>query len=89
MKKTDLILGFIIGIITALVGTFLFLISFTDYSINDIQLIKQQGILGKVITIGAILNLIIFFILLQKKEELMARGVILSMIILTIITLFL
>ena len=89
MKKTDLILGFIIGIITALIGAFLFLVSFTDYTINDIQLIKQQGILGKIITIGAILNLIIFFILLQKKKELMARGVVLSMIVLTIITLFL
>ena len=89
MKKTDLILGFFIGIITALIGTFLFLISFTDYTIKDIQLIKQQGILGKVITLGAFLNLIIFFILLQKKKELMARGVVLSMIVLTIITLFL
>jgi hypothetical protein len=89
MKK-ELLLGFIIGIITAFIGAYLYLITFTEFdSISDIQTIRQQGILGKVITLGAVLNLFVFFILLQKKKDFIARGIILSMIVLTVFTLFL
>jgi hypothetical protein len=48
---------------------------------------KNSGILNKVITLGAILNLIIFFILLQKNKDTMAKGVVFSMLIITVITL--
>lgn len=90
MEKKELLIGFFIGIIAAIIGTFLFLIAFTEFnSISDLQIVRQQGILGKVITIGAILNLVIFFILLQKKKDFMARGIVLSMIVLTVFTLFL
>jgi hypothetical protein len=90
MDKKDLFIGFLIGIVSTVIGTILFLLLFTDFSaINDLKIIKQEGILGKVMTLGAILNIFVFFILLQKKKELMARGVILATIILAIITLFL
>jgi hypothetical protein len=89
MKKTDLIIGLLIGLLTAMLGSFLYLIIFTNFNlINDLQIIKQQGILGKVITLGTILNIVVFFILLQKKKEMMARGIVLSMIVLTLFTLF-
>ena len=90
MKKTDLIIGFLIGIVSALLGTFLFLALFTKYNLfTDFQVIRAEGILGKVITLGAILNIIVFFILLQKKKELMARGIVLATITLAILTMFL
>ncbi|WP_306354058.1 hypothetical protein [Flavobacterium sp. '19STA2R22 D10 B1'] len=90
MKKTDLLIGFITGIIATTLGTFLFLEFFTEYGfLNGIQIMKGQGYLGKIITLGAILNLILFFIFLQKKQDMKARGVILSTIILTLVTLFL
>jgi hypothetical protein len=90
MEKKELLIGFFIGIIAAIIGTFLFLIAFTEFnSISDLQIVRQQGILGKVITIGAILNLVVFFILLKKKKDFMARGIVLSMIVLTVFTLFL
>lgn len=88
MKKTDLIIGLIIGIAAALVGTALFLTLFTDYGfIKGITLLKQEGQLGKVITLGTVLNLILFFVLLKFKKEMMARGVVLATIILAIVTL--
>lgn len=90
MKKTDLFIGFILGIAVALLGTFLFLISFTEYiAVSDLQLIKQEGILGKVITLGAILNIAMFFLLLKINKELMARGIVLATIILALLTVFL
>lgn len=90
MKKTDLLIGFFIGIASALLGTILFLKLFTEVqTLNDFHIVREQGILGKVLTLGAILNIIIFFILLKKNKELMARGIVLATIILAILTMFL
>ena len=89
MKKSDLLIGIIIGIFSAMIGSYIFFEGFTGYKfLNGIIAMKAEGNLGKVITLGAILNLVIFFILLQINKEMMARGVVLATIILTVITLF-
>lgn len=85
MKKSDLVIGFIIGIVAACVGAFLFLISITKLQYIKF-LIHEPGIMGKVITLGAIINILIFFYLLKKDKELMARGIVLATIILALIT---
>lgn len=88
-KKTDLVYGLLLGLLTSIVGCYAFILFFTDYTfILGYQIIKAQGNLGKLITLGAVLNLIVFFGLLQFNKDMIARGVILAMIILTIITLF-
>ena len=90
MNYKDLIIGVLIGLVTALLGICIFLKAFTLYDpLTDIHLLRQQGILGKVVTLGAILNIAVFFLLLKKGRDAIARGVILSLIILTIFTLFL
>jgi len=90
MKKTDLLVGLFIGIASALLGSSIFLAYFTKYNLfKDFEAIRAEEILGKVITLGAVLNIIVFFILLKKNKELMARGVVLATIILAIATLFL
>ena len=87
MRKIDLLIGVLIGIAACALGSFIFIAAFTDYSFTEgIDIMKKQGNLGKLITLGAILNLIIFFVLLKANRELMARGVVLAMFILTIIT---
>jgi hypothetical protein len=90
IKKTDLLIGFIIGILASLLGMFLY-ITFIVHSdfIAGIQSMKSEGHLGKIVTLGSILDLIAFGILLKFNKELMARGVVLAVIMLTIITLFL
>jgi len=89
MKKLDLLIGTLIGFATTFLGVYIFLEFFTDYGFTKgLSGMKNQGILGKVITLGAILNIIVFFILLKYNKELMARGVVLATILLTIITLF-
>lgn len=89
MNKIDLLWGFIIGIITSLLGSFIFVTFFTDYDfVTGIEIIKSQGNLGKIITLGTILDLIIFAVLLKLNKELMARGVVLAVITLAAITLF-
>lgn len=90
MKIVDLLIGFVIGIAAASLGTYLFIELFTDYDITrGLGFIREQGLIGKVITLGAILNIMAFFILLQFKKEMMARGVILATFALAILTVIL
>lgn len=49
---------------------------------------RFEGKLGKLITLGSILDLVAFAILLKFNKELMARGVVLAVIILTLVSLF-
>jgi hypothetical protein len=89
MKKTDLLIGVVIGIIAPVLGSFIFIEAFTPYHfIDGVAILKAQGMLGKIITLGAILNIAALFILVRLNRELMGRGVILATILLTIVTLF-
>lgn len=88
MNKKDIFLGFIIGIFTSLLGSYMFITFFTKFDISSgIQTIKESGYLGKVITLGTTLDLAVFAILLKKDKEYMASGIILAVIVLAISTL--
>ncbi|TDW49804.1 hypothetical protein EV144_102227 [Flavobacterium sp. 270] len=89
MDKRDFFIGFIIGIFTSLLGSYLFITFFTTFDIStELGVIKQYGYLGKIITLGTILDLAVFLLLLKKNKEFMARGVVLAVIVLAISTLF-
>lgn len=89
MNKIDLLYGFFIGLAAAALGSYVFIVLLTDFTfVSGIQILKAEGKLGKLITLGAIFNLFIFFLLLKYKKDLMARGVILATIILTVYTLY-
>lgn len=89
MNKADLFIGFAIGITVSVIGSYLFVTLFTDFDfITGIESLKSEGKLGKLITIGSILDLVIFGILLKMNKEIMARGVVLSVIVIAIFTLF-
>lgn len=87
MDKKELIIGFFVGIFTSLLGSYLFITFFTKLDISTgIQTLRQTGYLGKVITIGTVLDLAVFLLLLKRNKEMMARGVILAVIVLAIST---
>jgi hypothetical protein len=89
MEKKEVFIGILIGLIAALIGTFLFILIFTEYEfLEGIRILKSQNSLGKLIALGAVLNIITFFVLLKLKKELMARGVVLATVLVTLITLF-
>ncbi len=89
MDKRDFFIGFVIGLLLAFLGAFLFVYLFTNVNLfTNYEFVKSQGILGKIITLGAILNIIAFFALLKFKKDFMARGVVLATILLAIYTLF-
>lgn len=89
MKKIDLLYGFFIGIIAASIGVYCFIAFFTESAfLEGYTVLKGQGQLGKLITLGSILNLVAFFLLLKFNKEMMARGVVLATLILTVVTIF-
>ena len=89
MNKSDLFIGFLIGFATTLLGSYIFISFFTEFNfIAGIEIMESQGNLGKIITLGSILTLIAFGVLLKMNKETMARGVVLAVIIMAIITLF-
>lgn len=90
MNKIDLLVGFIIGIAMAILGMFIYikLVLHLDFLIA-IEFIKNEGDLGKIVTLGSILDLILFGILLKMNKEFIARGVVMAVITLAIVTLFL
>jgi hypothetical protein len=89
MNKIDLLIGFVIGIMAAVLGSYFFILFFTDFDfINGMQVIKSEGKLGKMIALGSVLDLLVFGILLQFNKELMARGVILAVLCIAFLSLF-
>ena len=88
MKKTDLLIGVFIGIIASIIGSYVFIELLTEYNfVEGVKILRFQGKLGKIISLGSVLNIFVFFLLLKFNKELIARGVILGTILLAIITL--
>jgi len=89
MNKKDILFGFLIGLIACVLGVFLFITFFTDFDfVSGIQSMKSEDKLGKLITLGAILDLVAFGFLLKINKEIMARGVVLAVICIAIFTIF-
>jgi hypothetical protein len=89
MNKIALLKGFILGIMASALGAFIFILLFSPYNfISGIQIMKSQGSLGKLITLGSILDLLLFAVLLKMNKDSIAREVVLAVIILTVLTLF-
>ena len=87
MKK-EILIGFIVGIIANISGTYLYIYFFSENDLeNTLQMAQQQGILGSLIALGAIFNLLVFFVFLKKKQYYRARGVVLATVLAAIIIL--
>ena len=85
----DIILGVLLGLLVTLIGCVLFLGIFTSVDFSSAyQFLKTNGYLGKIVTLGALFNVGIVFLLYKKNKDQIAKGVILSIFILTIYTLF-
>jgi hypothetical protein len=90
-NRKDLFIGFIIGLMASVLGSFLFLTLLTDFDVSNgmqsIRIIKNYGYLSKIITLGSILSLVAFGVFLKQNKEFRARGVVLAVIILALLTL--
>ena len=80
--KQEVLKGFITGIISSIIGVFIctaILSRVKEKSIEaTFQLFKAEGHLWMLLALGAIVNLIVFFIFLKKDLDYRARGVLLA-----------
>lgn len=73
----NIIIGFVVGIIATAVGSIIWIIGFSDYSISEtLQLALKEKLIAPILSAGALLNLVAFFIFIKQKKTQQARGVI-------------
>ncbi|MHA7055883.1 hypothetical protein ACWGOQ_0001585 [Aquimarina sp. M1] len=82
MIKKEIIIGFFTGIVANSIGVILYILLFSKTSIKEtLKTAQQNNFLGSLIALGAILNLIIFFLFLKQNKPYRARGVLLATLI--------
>ena len=88
MKK-EITIGLVVGLIANSIGLFIAtkLLGKGGGFIQAIETANAQGFITKLISLGAILNLIVFFFFLNKKQDNRAKGVLIATIFIAILTL--
>jgi len=80
--KQEVLKGFITGIFAALIGVFICTAILSRIKGKSIEatfhLFKAEGHLWMLLALGAIANLIVFFLFLKKDLDYRARGVLLA-----------
>ncbi|MEW4923718.1 hypothetical protein [Algibacter sp. 2305UL17-15] len=87
MKK-ELGIGILVGLIANAIGLFIAttILGNGDDFTTVVKAAYNEGFLGKLISIGAILNLIAFFIFIKKRQDYRARGVLLITVFIAVFT---
>ncbi len=87
MKK-EIFIGMFVGLIANAIGLFAAatLLGQGDDFTKVIKAAASEGFLGKLISLGAILNLVAFFLFIRKKQDYRARGVLLITVFIAVFT---
>tara|TARA_B100001146_G_scaffold193501_1_gene180106 strand:- start:955 stop:1239 length:285 start_codon:yes stop_codon:yes gene_type:complete len=91
MVKKEIIIGLITGFVANISGLVLAILFLNDNpSIIEIVVKSfEERLLSKLISLGAIMNLFVFFVYIKKRQENRAKGVLMATIIIAIITIIL
>lgn len=86
--KKEMLIGVAVSLIATFAGLFIYVEFFSEFNFQKtLQVIKEQELQGKVLTLAAIPNLFVFFVFIKKKQDYRARGVLLTTILIAISTL--
>ncbi len=89
MNKKEIVIGFVVGIIANTIGTLVYIALFSDFSVVEtFRVAVQQGHVGSLLALGAILNLIAFFGFLKLHRDHRARGVLIATLLTALIILY-
>lgn len=88
MIKKDIAIGILAGLIANTVGLVLasLLLGNGESFMTVIKAAAAEGFLGKLMSLGAILNLLVFFAFIKKKQDYRARGVLLITVLVAVVT---
>ena len=88
-NRKEIVIGFVVGIIANVFGTLLYMLLFSDLGIVEtFNAAIDQGHMGSLLALGAILNLVAFFGFLRIKRDHRARGVMIATLLTALIILF-
>ncbi len=90
-NKKEVLLGVIYGFVSSLIGLILAILILSENSsiIESLKNSYYENFLGKLISLGAILNVVVFFVFIKKNQDQRAKGILLMTIFLAILTLIL
>ncbi|MDL5510868.1 hypothetical protein QSE00_03520 [Arenibacter sp. M-2] len=89
MIKKEILIGITVGIIANTIGTLLYILLFSDFGIVETyQAAVQQGHVGSLLALGAILNLVAFFGFLKIRRDYRARGVMIATLLTAMLILY-
>lgn len=78
----EVLIGLAVGLVANLAGIYLYIFFFSDYDLETtLKGAVENDFLGSLIALGAILNLLSFFVFLKRKQFYRARGVLLATLI--------
>lgn len=88
MIKKEIFIGIFVGLIANAIGLYIAanLLGQGDDFAKVIEAAAKEGFLGKLISLGAVLNLIAFFVFIKKKQDYRARGVLLITVFIAVFT---
>ncbi len=87
--KKELIIGFVVGIIANTAGTLLYILLFSKHGIKEsFEAAIQQGHVGSLLALGALLNLIAFFLFLRIRRDHRAKGVLVATLLTALLILY-
>ncbi len=87
--KKEIIIGFVVGIIANTIGTLIYILLFSDFGISEtFKAAVQQGHVGSLLALGAILNLVAFFGFLKLRRDQRAKGVLIATILTALVILY-
>ncbi|PIF01004.1 MAG: hypothetical protein CR994_02860 [Maribacter sp.] len=87
--KKEIIIGFITGLIANTIGTLAYILLFSDFGITEtFDTAIQQGYVGSLLALGAILNLIAFFGFLKIRRDQRAKGVLIATLLTALVILY-
>ena len=90
-KKKEVLKGVLFALLSSLSGLVLAILflSENDSIVESLKNSYYENFLGKLISLGAILNVLVFFVFIKKNQDERAKGVLLFTIFLAIFTLIL
>jgi hypothetical protein len=88
-SKKEVIIGFLVGLIANTLGTLLYILLFSDYGIREtLAAAIENGHIGSLLALGAILNLVAFFAFLRIRRDQRAKGVLVATLLTALVILY-
>jgi len=86
LRNKEKLIGAVIGLVLTFIGMVLFTLFFSETNLfSSFELLYQEKKLGSLISLGALLNLPAFFILIRRRDYQTAYGLVSLLILLVVV----